>query len=232
MKYNYLHDFAGWVYNDSIIYQGKPAGVPLYAAKATERTSMKRKIFIAAVLAMALGLTACTSESTSSTNVNISTTTDEGTKEFSYSTENNNGEVTTESSVTETPAEDTDTAGEEGSVEASDAMMTLIDELDSNLTANWDTEEGDGHDISYDEDWVYVHTWDSNASSIDSIDEAEFRDTIIPSWVDATTAWRQDFDGAGLENVGITFQCVTEQEGDVIFTIENGEVTYFVLDEQ
>lgn len=57
---------------------------------------------------LAVLLIGCTSESTSTTEFNVTTTTDEGTKEYNYKSENNNGDVTTSSTVTETPAEEDD----------------------------------------------------------------------------------------------------------------------------
>ena len=47
---------------------------------------MKKRAMILAVLMAALSLSACTSESTSTTTFNVETTTDEGTKEYSYIT--------------------------------------------------------------------------------------------------------------------------------------------------
>ncbi|WP_026662299.1 hypothetical protein [Butyrivibrio proteoclasticus] len=64
-----------------------------------------KKISLALIGLMMVGsLVGCASESTSTSQFNITTTTDEGTTEYNYSAELNNGELTTSSSVTETPA--------------------------------------------------------------------------------------------------------------------------------
>lgn len=69
---------------------------------------MKKIILGLVSIVLAVSLAGCTSESTSTTEFNVTTTTDEGTKEYNYTAENNNGEVTTNTTVTETPAEDED----------------------------------------------------------------------------------------------------------------------------
>ena len=64
-----------------------------------------KKISLALIGLMMVGsLVGCASESTSTSQFNITTTTEEGTTEYNYSAELNNGELTTSSSVTETPA--------------------------------------------------------------------------------------------------------------------------------
>jgi hypothetical protein len=65
---------------------------------------MKKISLVLIGLIMVGSLVGCASESTSTSQFNITTTTDEGTTEYNYSAELNNGEWTTSSSVTETPA--------------------------------------------------------------------------------------------------------------------------------
>ncbi len=85
---------------------------------------MKKSLAILLTAFMAATLVACTSEHSSSTNVNVTTTTDEGTKEYNYTEEVKNGEVTTSETVTETPAG-------ENATDAADATdETSADEFD------------------------------------------------------------------------------------------------------
>ncbi len=175
---------------------------------------MKKKILMAILLTAVLGLAACTSEKTSSTNINITTTTDEGTKEYNYSSENVNGEVTTESSVTETPAGD----------EAADELVSFCEDMDRDLTEKWDTDEGDGHDITYDPDRIYVHTWEADIRSEKDADPEYYKNSIIPSWIQATEDWRKTLDGKGLTDVGITYQYLSADQSIALFTIKDGEI--------
>lgn len=78
-------------------------------------------------------LVGCTSESTSTTEFNVTTTTDEGTKEYSYKSENNNGDVSTSSTVTETANDD-----EDDTVSYEVKNGTLIIEAPSKDTDWWE----------------------------------------------------------------------------------------------
>ncbi len=60
-------------------------------------------ILLSSILACAI-LTGCETTTTSTSNVTISTTDENGTKEYNYTEEYNNGVVTTETTVTETSA--------------------------------------------------------------------------------------------------------------------------------
>ncbi|MBO6147854.1 MAG: hypothetical protein J6O55_00785 [Lachnospiraceae bacterium] len=50
-------------------------------------------------------MTGCTTSHTSTTEVNVTTTDESGTKEYNFSAEDNNGEVSVEESTAETPAD-------------------------------------------------------------------------------------------------------------------------------
>ncbi|MCR4834406.1 MAG: hypothetical protein K5900_12595 [Butyrivibrio sp.] len=70
-----------------------------------------RKITTVITATILMGaMCACSSETTSYSEVTYTETTDEGTTEYKKTTENNNGNVTTETTVTETPAEADDTS--------------------------------------------------------------------------------------------------------------------------
>ena len=203
-----------------------------------------KKLFLLTVLISAVSLTACTHESSSTTSFDISTTTDEGIKNYSYKSENVNGEVTTESSVTETTndededdmeyevADGDDTEYEVADGDEIDSGVVMEAEwLDEGLADAWDNDSC-GHDVSYDEDTIYVHIWSGEIESSDELDEESMRNDTIPSWIEATQDWMEEFKNDGMEDLHICLQDVSEPNGEVFFTIEDGEVTYFVLDEE
>jgi hypothetical protein len=182
---------------------------------------MKNKLILFVIAITAIGLTACTRESTSTTNFSFSTTTDDGTTDYSYKSENVNGEVTTESSVTETNYDDDD---------INSGVLMEAGWLDDGLTDGWDHDKT-GHDVSYDEDTIYIHIWSGEIASSDELDEEDMRNNTIPSWIEATQDWMEKFKEDGFEDLHVCLQDVSRQGGEVFFTIEDGEVTYFVLDE-
>ncbi|MBQ8665793.1 MAG: hypothetical protein IJ526_02905 [Lachnospiraceae bacterium] len=192
----------------------------------------KKGSLIAVALVMSMMLVACKSESTSSTTVNFSTTTDEGTKEYSYTSENNNGEVTEESSYSETPA--TEDADAEDAVAADQETNPALDEyankLYDDLANGWDTDEGDGHRVTYDPDRLFVTVWQNEIATIDDITQEEIEDKVIPYWLNSVSEWRQAMDEEGLQDVGITFQYVYNDQDIAILVIEDGEVVYTVFD--
>ncbi len=55
---------------------------------------------------LAASMAGCSTQSTSTTELTLTTTTDEGTKEYNYTSEINNGDFSESSTVTETPADD------------------------------------------------------------------------------------------------------------------------------
>ncbi len=186
---------------------------------------MKKSLLIMMMLVAAVGVSACTSESTSTTTVDVTTTTDEGTKEYSYKSENNNGDVTTETNVTETPA------GEEGAeeVEIDEDLMGYAENIDATLSMDWDDDES-GHDVSCDPDTVYVHVWSETVMDASELNEDEFREQIIPSWEKASSDWQSEMEEEGIEGMHVCFQYLAGDKETVIFTVEDGKITYFVKD--
>ncbi|MCR5025092.1 MAG: hypothetical protein K6A90_12280 [Lachnospiraceae bacterium] len=82
-------------------------------------------------------LSGCSLTSTSTTEVNFSTTTDEGTKDYNFKAENNNGEITTESTEDETPASD----DVEEYAEDDDPVADAAGFVDEGVNAVWDQED-------------------------------------------------------------------------------------------
>lgn len=192
---------------------------------------MKKRAMILAVLMAALSLSACTSESTSTTTINVETTTDEGTKEYSYKSENHNGEVTTETNVTETPAADNGAEEETDAAEEVDAgTLEEAEWLDSLLTEKFDDEDA-GHRVTYNPKEIYVSIWQKGITGPDDVNEEEFRSNVLESWVEATKGWKEQFEEDGNGDVYLSFQYIADDESQALFTIEDGEVTYFVFDE-
>ena len=202
---------------------------------------MKKTGIILAVLLVALSLAACKSESTSTTSFNVTTTTDEGTKEYNYKAEEKNGKVTTESSVTETPADqDTDEDSEEYETaevineESTDedidpAVMEEAEWIDDLLAKQWDN-NNDGHSVYVDPDAIYVHIWSEGASNAEDLDQEQFRDEILPSWVSSAEQMREQFEEDGLGDLHLTIQYISDQSDAAFFTIEDEEVVFFVFD--
>jgi len=191
---------------------------------------MKKKIVTAIVLALTVAFTGgCTSTSTSTTEVNFSTTTDEGTKNYNYKEENNNGDITTEETYDETPASDTEDAdtAESSGDPVKDAAVFIDGEVDS-LWGN----DGRGRRVTFDPDEIFVQVWSKGVTTVDDLDEDAIRNDVIPSWMDAINSWRSELDSRGLEDVEICFQYITDNANEelVFFTIEGGELIYLVFD--
>ncbi|MCR5746496.1 MAG: hypothetical protein K6G03_02205 [Lachnospiraceae bacterium] len=205
---------------------------------------MKKSVFALAVLLSAVSLAGCTSEHTSTTTVDVTTSTDEGTKEYSFKSENNNGEVKTETSVNEIPAGTESTAGvsetdddsdfetaDGSTAEISDDLMAYAEYLDGVLADGWDNETA-SHKISCDPDKIYVHVWDTRFDSADKMDADEFVKEVVPSWEEASVSWLDDLKKNGLGEVHTYFQYITPDTNTVFATIEDGKATYVVFSEE
>lgn len=179
------------------------------------------------IAAAAIGLSSCKVETQSTSEVSVSVNTDKGSKEYSFKAENNNGVVTTEKAVTEST---TETVKDEDTESPVVEAAAYVDEY---VESVW-SQEGCGHHTTYDDDEIYVQIWYEGLSTTDDIDEQAFREDVIPEWLDDVAVWREELDGRGLSNVELCLQYVTDKQDEeiVYFTIEGGEVIYFVLDEQ
>ncbi|MCR4591165.1 MAG: hypothetical protein K5668_10145 [Lachnospiraceae bacterium] len=184
---------------------------------------MKNRVLTAVLMAMILAaLSGCSSTSTSTTEVNVSTTTDEGTKDYNFKTENNNGEITTEKSVEETPAENAE----------DDETAEAAGFVDERVEAAWNQEDR-GYRVTYDPDEIFVQIWSDGVSTKDDLDESALRDDVIPAWLNEISTWREELDSRGLDNVELCLQYISDNSDEdlVFFTIEGGELTYFAFDE-
>ncbi len=198
---------------------------------------MRKKILSVLIAALTVAaLCGCTSTHTSTTEVNVQTTTDEGTKDYNFKSENNNGEITTESTVNETPAgEDAEDVeeGEETALEDDDPVADAAEYVDDRVYSVWD-KDGCQHRVSYDPDEIYVHICSDAVNSKDDLDEETIRNEVLPAWLDEISSWRAELDERGLENVELCLQYVNTLDADeieVFFTIEGGEVTGLIFDE-
>ena len=168
---------------------------------------MKLKIVLACALVCAASLAGCTSEHSSTTTANFTVETDEGTTSYNYSSEDNNGEVTTESNVTTTPAaeETTEETTEEASSEAAgdDSLGDAGTASDEDGSANSGTavttehvEVGDTNadedpevttDMALEADWLdglFETKWDSETAHHDvQYDDAYI---YVHAWSDDT----------------------------------------------
>lgn len=188
----------------------------------------KKGILLCAVVCTA-ALMGCSSESTSSTSMNVSVETDGGVTEYSYSSENNNGKVTTQSSTSTTLAENEKS---EASEEASGVLADIEEEaywLDDLLTEKWD-DNTQVHDVSYDKSGIYCQVWGTGAVSKDNISEDEFRKEVIPSWQDSVVSWKDAWKEDGLNDSYVCFQYLFDDGEKAVFTVEDSELTYFVFD--
>lgn len=193
----------------------------------------KKILAIIGIALCTMSLAACTSESKTTTSFNVTTETDDGTTEYSYISENNNGEVTEDESYTETPADDSgEVVGDsEEAVEYDPALVEAAEWIDSELTSVISEDEG-SHHTTYDENEIYSQIYYNGAETVDDLDEEAMKNDIIPIWVDnVTNVWRSELDSRGLENIELCLQFVSENGEDVFFTIEGGELVYSVYDD-
>lgn len=191
---------------------------------------MKRNAIIAAVMASMVMLAGCSHTSTSETTANFTIETDEGSQEYNYSSDLS-ATVGTENGLEidgNVTADTTDTAGTDESVD--EAVLDAARYIDGILCDQWDDDDSD-HRVTCDDDEIYVQVWNAGTSDADDLDEAQFQESVIPSWMEAVESWRAEVDGRGLSNVEICMQYVSDSSDTAFFTIEGGEVTYNVFEE-
>ena len=192
---------------------------------------MRKKIVMAITLALTVAFAGgCTSTSTSTTEVNLSATTDEGTKDYSFKEENNNGDITTEESYVETPTADTESTGTDES--SDDPVKDAAVFIDGEVGSLWGN-DGRGRRVTLDPDEIYVQVWSDDITSVDDLDEDAIRNDVIPSWMDAVESWRSELDSRGLNDVEICLQYISANTDEelVFFTIEGGELTYLAFED-
>ncbi|WP_026495762.1 hypothetical protein [Butyrivibrio sp. WCD3002] len=198
---------------------------------------MKAKILFICTLFCAASLAGCKTEHTSTTTMNYSVETDDGTTSAEYKVENNNGEITTESSKTETPA-DTEEVTEEASAADNEEEYDFPDEvvqkaewIDQVLTDQWDSETT-SHHTTYDESWIYVQVAGTGLESAEDADSESFTQEIIPSWLDAVNSWEEDWTDDDSSPIPVCLQYTNDDMSTAIFTIEDGQITYSAFDEE
>ena len=108
-------------------------------------------------------------------------------------------------------------------------MMEEAEWIDGLLTEQWD-HENDGHSVSVDPDAIYAHIWSEGASTAEDLDEEEFRESIIPSWIETAEKMRAQFEEDGLGDLHLTIQYLSDVDDAAFFTIEDEELVYFVFD--
>lgn len=183
-------------------------------------------------LVMAIGLAGCSATSSSQTSVSLSVKTEDGEKGYSMKAENNNGEVKIEETVvTETANE---TATEAATEKATDDdtpeyVVSQAEWVEDLLCEKWDTET-EKHRVTYEDTTIYIQVWGIGTTTADDIDEEDFRNEIIPSWQESIAGWQEAWQEEGSDIAHICFQYASDNEDDVFFTLEDGEITYFVFD--
>lgn len=198
---------------------------------------MKAKIAFICALFCAASLAGCKTEHTSTTTMNYSVETDDGTTSAEYKIENNNGEITTESSETSTPAntqEVTEEASEADNAEETnvpDEVIKKAEWIDQILSEQWDSETT-SHNTTCDENWIYVQIAGTGLESDKDADPESFTQEIIPSWLDAVNSWEEDWSEEGSAHIPVCLQYTTDDMSTAIFTIEDGQITYSLFDEE
>ncbi len=75
-----------------------------------------------------------------------------------------------------------------------------------------------------------MHIWRDNAATRDDVNEEEFIDKVIPGWIDTAVMWQEELANNGLEDVNICIEYVANNEKDLFFEINGGELTYSIFD--
>lgn len=211
----FLFSLSSGIYNKKIFR---------YLKGRVEKHMVKTTKALILSLVLAFGLAGCSSQSTSQTSVSLSVKTDDGEKNYSMKAENNNGGVKVEETVV------TKTAAEKAGDEMPEYVVSQAEWVDELLSEKWDT-ENEKHYVSYDESTIYIQVWGIGVTTIEDIDEEVFRKEIIPSWQESTTGWQEAWQEEYSDIAHVYFQYASDNEEDAFFTLEDGEVTYFVFDE-
>ncbi|WP_026525978.1 MULTISPECIES: hypothetical protein [unclassified Butyrivibrio] len=198
---------------------------------------MKAKIAFICALFCAASLAGCKTEHTSTTTMNYSVETDEGTTSAEYKVENNNGEITTESTETSTPAEAEDVTEEAAETDAGeeydipDAVVQKAEWIDQLLSEQWDSDTT-SHNTTYDESWIYVQIAGTGIESAEDADAESFTQEVIPSWLDAVNSWEEDWAEDDSAPIPVCLQYTNDDMTTALFTIEEGQITYSAFDEE
>ena len=184
------------------------------------KKNIDKIIAVLGVTALIMALGGCSSQTTHTSEVHFSKTFDGETEEYT---------VGTEGSVALSP--DKDDADDDDD-DISDELYDATGYIDEDVSYIWD-EEGCKHRIFMKPDRITVHVSYEGLTSPDQLNEKQFREDVIPGWVEAMGNWRKEFDKRGLNDVHFTVQYITDDpEDDIVFpTIEDGEVIYNVLDD-
>ena len=181
---------------------------------------MKKTIITAlAVAVITVVLAGCKSESTHTSEVHFSKTIDGETEEYTFGAEGN-AEISPDNDTADDPDDD---------VDISDELYDATGYVDQDVSYIWD-EEGCKHRIFMQPDCIHVRISYEGLNDPGQLNEQQFREDVIPGWIDAQNNWRKEFDKRGLKDVHFEIQYVSDNEDLVFFTIEDGEVIYNALD--
>ena len=188
---------------------------------------MKNKIVLIMAAVMIVGLTGCESHSTSSTEVEFSTSTDEGTTAYSYSSETVDGETTEESSVTEEIEVTADETDETESFDTDDSDLDI--EMPESVETDGDKWSDDIYNMSY-----FVNDSGNIVIEVPETDTDYWRNIEIND-VDATVEFISDEvtdDGEYYVELKAT---IDNGDAEIImghFTIDNGDeaVDFAIID--